>query len=314
VRANQFLVVAPTLHCGFFKPAYDLQVGNRSMGDATFDYEGLIYRWFDRWLKDEENGFAATTPPVQYFAMGENRWRQAQTWPPAGTSTMSFYLDSRHGANSLFGDGKLRLDAPPAKDRPDRFTFDPGIPVPSLGGGICCIGDTIQGGSFDQRPVEARMDVLVYTSEPLERDLDVTGPVRVTLHVSSDAPDTDFTVKLVDVYPDGRAYNLDETVLRARYRQGYHKEVFMEQDRVYELSIGPMSTSNVFLAGHRVRLEVSSSNFPRLARNLNTGGRNFDESEPRVAHNAVHHSTARPSRIELAVLPPRPADSPVPAD
>jgi putative CocE/NonD family hydrolase len=303
VRANQFMVVAPTLHCGFFKPAYDLEVGQRSMGDASFDYEGLIFNWFDRWLKEESNGFETETPRVQYFAMGANEWRTAEQWPPAEATPLTLYLDSDQGANSLFGNGRLIFDHPPEKNLPDQFTYDPDIPVPSLGGGICCIGDTIKGGSFDQRPVEARMDVLVYTTEPLERALNVTGPVKITLHVSSDAPDTDFTVKLVDVAPDGRAYNLDETIQRVRYRKGYDREVFMEPGQVYELPVSSMSTSNVFLPGHRVRIEVSSSNFPRLARNLNTGGPNYNESKGRIAHNSVHHSRRYPSRIELSVLP-----------
>jgi putative CocE/NonD family hydrolase len=303
VRANQFMVMAPTVHCGFFKPAYDLKVGERSMGDASFDYEGLIFKWFDRWLKEESNGFEDDTARVQYFTMGVNEWHTAQQWPPAGATSLTLYLDSDQDANSLFGNGRLVRGQPPAKDHQDRFTYDPAIPVPSLGGGICCIGDTIQGGSFDQRANEARMDVLVYTTEPLEQPLNVSGPVKVTLHVSSDAPDTDFTVKLVDVHPDGRAYNLDETIQRVRYREGYDKEVFMEPGQVYEVPVSPMSTSNVFQTGHRVRIEVSSSNFPRMARNLNTGGPNYNESKGRIAHNTIHHSRKYPSRIELTVLP-----------
>ncbi len=300
VRDNQYVVVAPTLHCRFFKPAWDLEVGERKMGDATFDYEGLIYRWFDKWLKGEADGFAGT-PRVQYYAMGANAWRSADRWPPASAETMTLYLDSDGGANSLFGDGWL-LREPPEKAAVDRFVYDPTVPVPSLGGGVCCIGGAVDGGSFDQRGVEARIDVLVYTSEPLDEPLEVTGPVRVVLHVSSDARDTDFMVKLVDVHPDGRAYNLDDTMQRARYREGYDREVFMEAGEVYELELGPMSTSNVFGVGHRIRLEVTSSNSPRVARNLNTGGPNFDESEPVTARNAVHHSRVHPSRIVLSVI------------
>ena len=184
----------------------------------------------------------------------------------------------------------------------DRFVYDPTVPVPSLGGGVCCIGKLIDGGSFDQRPIEARADVLVYTSEPLMKAVNVTGTVRVTLFVSSDAKDTDFMVKLIDIYPDGRAFNIDDSMQRVRYRMGYDKEVFMEEGKVYELSISPMTTSNVFLKGHRIRLEISSSNFPRVARNLNTGGSNYNESKPVIAHNAVHHSANHPSRISFAVL------------
>ena len=150
--------------------------------------------------------------------------------------------------------------------------------------------------------MEARQDILVYTTDPLEQGVEVSGTIEVTLFVSSDVKDTDFTVKLVDVYPDGRAYNLDETILRARYREGYDKQVFMEKDKVYELTISPMSTSNYFDAGHRIRIEVSSSNFPRFTRNLNTGGNNYDETEGIVAHNKVHHSRNYPSKIRLPIV------------
>jgi putative CocE/NonD family hydrolase len=167
---------------------------------------------------------------------------------------------------------------------------------------VCCIGDAIEAGSFDQREVEARQDVLVYTSEPLEEPLEVTGSIEITLYVSSDVRDTDFTVKLVDVHPDGRAYNLDETIQRVRYREGYDRQVFMEPGEVYQLAVSPMSTSASFGRGHRIRVEVSSSNFPRFARNLNTGGRNYDESEGVVARNTVHHSAAHPSQIRLPVV------------
>ncbi len=302
VRELQYLVVAPTLHCRFFRPAWDLTVGEREMGDASFDYEGLIYRWFDRLLEGEDNGFEESTPRVQYFAMGANQWRSADRWPPADAESLTFYLDSDGSANSLFGDGRL-IREPPAGAGVDRYVYDPTVPVTSLGGGVCCNGGTVEGGSFDQRPIEARIDVLVYTSEPLTEALEVTGPVRVTLHVSSDARDTDFMVKLIDVHPDGRAYNLDETMQRARYREGYDREVFMEEGEIYELEVSPMSTSNIFLEGHRIRIEVASSNFPQVARNLNTGGPNYNESEPAVARNAVHHSPAHPSRIVLSVVP-----------
>ena len=301
VRALQYVVVAPTLHCRFFAPSWQLTVGERDMGDASFDYAGLIYRWFDRLLKGEDNGFEDDEPRVRYYAMGANAWRQGDGWPPADARPLTLYLDSDGAANSLFGDGRLIREAPAAAGV-DRFVYDPTVPVPSLGGGVCCNGGTVEGGVFDQRPVEARADVLVYTSEPLPEPLEVSGNVRVILHVSSDAKDTDFMVKLVDVHPDGTAYNVVETMQRARYREGYDREVLMEAGEVYELEASPMSTSNVFLKGHRIRLEVTSSNFPRVARNLNTGGPNYNESEPVVARNAVHHSVAHPSRIVLSVV------------
>jgi hypothetical protein len=150
--------------------------------------------------------------------------------------------------------------------------------------------------------METRNDILVYTSEPLEEGVEISGFIESTLYVSSDAKDTDFTIKLIDVYPDGRAYNLDETIQRARYREGYNKEVFMEDGEVYKLDLTPMSTSNYFAKGHRIRIEVSSSNFPRFARNLNTGGNNYDEKEGVVARNQIHHSREYPSQIRLPIV------------
>jgi putative CocE/NonD family hydrolase len=215
---------------------------------------------------------------------------------------VAYYLDSDGRANSLFGDGILSTHKPGAETTSDTFTYDPALPVPSVGGGLCCMGDALEAGSFDQRQVEARHDVLVYTTEPLEKALEITGTIEVTLFVSSTAKDTDFTVKLIDVYPDGRAFNLDETIQRVRYREGYDQQVLMEPGKVYELSVSPMSTSNTFAEGHRIRVEVSSSNFPRFARNLNTGGNNYDETDGTVAKNTIHHSPAHPSRILLPVV------------
>ncbi len=233
--------------------------------------------------------------------MGRNEWSSADSWPPAAAEPMTLYLDSGGAANSLFGDGTL--SSSPAEGAPsDTYTYDPMNPVPALGGGVCCNRDAALGGSYDQRGIEARADVLVYTTEPLEEDLEVTGSVRPTLYVSSDVPDTDFTVKLVDVHPDGTAYNVDDTILRARYRNGYDKQVFMTAGDVYELTPTPMSTSYQFNAGHRIRVEVSSSKFPQYMRNLNTGGNNYDETEGEVARNTIHHSEQYPSRVELPVI------------
>jgi putative CocE/NonD family hydrolase len=175
-------------------------------------------------------------------------------------------------------------------------------PVVSHGGNVCCTGNAVRAGALDQQEMEQRDDILVYTSDPLETGVEISGSIEITLHVSSDVKDTDFTVKLVDVYPDGTAYNLDETILRARYREGYDKMVFMEEGEVYELPLSSMSTSNYFAEGHRIRIEVSSSNFPRFTRNMNTGGNNYDETEGVVAHNSVHHSRQYPSQIRLPIV------------
>jgi len=174
--------------------------------------------------------------------------------------------------------------------------------VPSYGGNVCCTGGAIEGGSFDQQELETRNDILVYTTEPLEEGVEVSGFIETKLYVSSDARDTDFTVKLIDVYPDGRAYNLDETIQRLRYREGYDKEVFMKEGEVYEVALTPMSTSNFFKKGHRIRIEVSSSNFPRFERNLNTGGDNYNETEAQKARNQVHHTKQYPSQVRLPIV------------
>tara|TARA_Y100000031_G_scaffold93393_2_gene102473 strand:+ start:1292 stop:3208 length:1917 start_codon:yes stop_codon:yes gene_type:complete len=301
VAGNQFALVAPVGHCAFRRATEETIVGERSMGDPRLDWDALTFGWFDYWLKGEANGFVETTPKVQYYTMGRNEWNASETWPPAGVETETYYLSSDGEANSLFGDGRLVTEAPPS-DPSDAFTYDPFNPVLSYGGNVCCTGNAIQAGSFDQRRMEARQDILVYTSDPLTEGVEVSGTIDVTLYVSSDARDTDFTVKLIDVHPDGRAYNLDETIQRARYREGYDRQVFMADGEVYELAVGPLSTSNYFDAGHRIRIEVSSSNFPRFTRNLNTGGRNYDETEGMVAHNTVHHSRQYPSRIRVPIV------------
>ncbi|MEM8890237.1 MAG: CocE/NonD family hydrolase, partial [Bacteroidota bacterium] len=295
-------VIAPTLHCRYTRATENTIVGERSVGDARLNYDEQIYAWFDMWLKGEENGFKEKTPRVQYYTMGSNKWNQAEQWPPAAAEMTTFYLTSGGSANSLYGDGRLSTDKPSKKSPADAFTYDPMNPVKSYGGNVCCTGNAVQGGSFDQQKMEVRNDILVYTSEPLEEGIEVSGFIETTLFVGSDAKDTDFTIKILDVYPDGKAYNLDETIQRARYRDGYDKEVFMEEGEVYKVEMTPMSTSNFFERGHRIRIEISSSNFPRFTRNLNTGGNNFDEKDAVVAHNKIHHSAAHPSSIRLPIV------------
>src|SRR5438876_3412283 len=176
-------------------------------------------------------------------------------------------------------------------------------PVLSYGGNVCCTGTAVEAGAFDQRRMEAREDILVYTSEPFKEGTEVSGPMLPTLYVSSDVKDTDFIVKVLDVYPDGRSFNLDESIQRMRYRDGYDKPlVWMEKDKVYKVALQPLTTSNYFAAGHRLRIEVSSSNFPRFDRNMNTGGHNYDEATGVVAHNAVHHSKQYPSQVTVTTV------------
>jgi hypothetical protein len=302
IAAQQYAVIAPTLHCGYKRATEHTMVGERDMGDARLDYDALTYGWFDHFLKGEDNQILQKTPRVLYYTMGMNKWQKADTWPPAGAQPMTLFLASSGKANSLKGDGALGAAAPGA-DNPDGFTYDPVNPVPSFGGNVCCTGNAVTGGAFDQRKMEERPDILVYTSEPLKEGTEASGPIEATLYVSSDAKDTDITVKLIDVYPDGTAYNLDETIQRLRYREGYDKPpVWMEAGKVYKVTLQPMTTSNYFAAGHRIRIEVSSSNFPRFDRNMNTGGNNYDEAQGVAAHNVVHHSRQYPSQVTLTVV------------
>ncbi len=302
IANEQYAVIAPTLHCGYKRATENTIVGERSMGDARLDYDALTYGWFDTFLKGEKTDFLQKTPKVRYFTMGMNKWQTANTWPPEGAKPLTFFLDSGGRANSLNGDGILTSQTG-TTDLPDSFTYDPMNPVPSYGGNVCCTGNAVVGGSFDQRKMEARADILVYTTQPFTEGVEVSGPMEATLYVSSDAKDTDFTIKVIDVDPEGKAYNLDETIQRARYRDGYDKPVvWMEKDKVYKLTVQPMNTSNLFPAGHRLRIEVSSSNFPRFDRNLNTGGNNYDEATGIVAHNAIHHSKEYPSQITVTVV------------
>jgi uncharacterized protein len=305
-RNNMFMVVAPTPHCeeGSVETEHTV-IGQRDMGDARFDYVGLIQRWFDHFLKDMDNG-VTNEPKVRAYMMGANAWRTYDAWPPKQVQFVPYYLSSDGRANSVLGDGRLS-STKPARDGSDSFTYDPLHPVPSLGGSNCCFSPSMAGGSFDQSSIEVRSDILVYSTPPLSRTVEIAGPVRVTLYLSSDRKDTDLTIKLLDVYPDGKAYNLDENILRVRWREGWDRPVFMAPGQTYKVDLGPLQTSNAFLPGHRIRIEVSSSNFPRFDRNLNTGGNNYDEKDPLTAHNVIHFGAAHPSLIELPVINGSPA-------
>ena len=241
-------------------------------------------------------------PRVRIFVMGINRWRDEEEWPLSRARSVSWYLDSNRGANSLNGDGQLTPEKPTREDR-DQFTYDPHRPVPTAGGAVCCDPKTLPWGPMDQRPVEARDDVLVYTSTPLKQDLEVTGTIRATLYVSTSATDTDFTAKLVDVYPDGYARNLCDGLLRLRYRRGLDQMHPARPGEIYSVTFDVGVTSNVFRTGHRIRVEISSSNFPRFDRNPNTGDAVADETELLSAKQTVFHGHPYPSRITLPVIP-----------
>jgi len=241
-------------------------------------------------------------PKVRYYLMGKNEWRTSEAWPLLDTEFTPYYFCSKGNANSLAKDGVLSTKLK-EEGATDSFTYDPGNPVPSTGGAPFSMAHFTAGtGSVDQRSVEARNDVLVYSTSPFDKGVTVTGPIKIKLYVSSSVTDTDFTAKLVDVYPDGRAYNLMDSILRTRYREGLLKNVRMSPGEVYELTIDLQATANYFAPGHCIRLEISSSNFPNYERNLNTGGNNYDEKEWIIAENTIHHSRKYPSHILLPII------------
>ncbi len=267
--------------------------------ESTAPIQRYQLEWFDRWLKDK----APRRPmaAARIFTMGINRWREEAQWPPAGAVDTPLYLESRTGANGVAGDGRLEWKAE-TREHEDRFSYDPARPVPTMGGNTCCNPAVFRWGPMDQAAVEAREDVLVYTSEAMREEMEVTGPVRARLYVSTSARDTDFTVKLVDVYPDGRAVNLTDGVLRLRYREGLERAVAAEPGRIYAVTVDAGVTSNVFLPRHRVRVEISSSNFPRFDRNLNTGEANGLARKGVVARQSVLTGGSFPSHVVLPVV------------
>jgi len=301
-RNHQYVIIGPQAHCDFAtNMSEDTYIGDMSVGDTRFDYFGLFKRWLAYWLKGIDNA-VTSTPKVQYFLMGKNEWRSADEWPLAKTQFTKYYLHSDGQANSRYGTGALSTQTP-GNEKPDTYTYDPGSPVPTLGGPVCCTGTPDAApGAYDQSEIEMRHDVLVYSTPVLKESIEVTGPIELVLYVSSSAKDTDFTGKLVDVYPDGTAFNICEGILRARYREAWNREVFMERGQVYTLTIDVSVTSIYFQKGHRIRLEVASSNFPRFDRNLNTGGNNYDESEWLAAKNTIHHSKKHPSHLILPII------------
>ncbi len=262
--------------------------------------------WFDYWLKNPEAGKqavpAVAKPRVRIFVMGANVWRDEEEWPLARTRWTSLYLSSNGHANGLAGDGSLSRYQ--QRDRKvDQFVYDPHKPVPTVGGAVCCNPKHFPWGPMDQRTVEQRKDVLVFTGRELTEDMEVTGPVRVKLYVATSAPDTDFTAKLVDVFPDGSARNLTDGILRLRYRDSLEKPVLAKPGEIYAITVDAGVTSNVFRKGHRIRVEISSSNFPRFTRNLNTGRGLADDTLLRSATETIYHDRKHPSQIVLPVIP-----------
>ena len=298
-RRNQKLLVGPWAHIRPYTRATSGDTGDIDFGsNAAIELHDHLRRWFDYWLKDTDTGIM-DEPPVSIFVMGENRWRYEKEWPPARIHYTRWYFHSGGAANTLDGDGGLS-PVPPAADEPsDAYSYDPDDPAPTLRGNTLMIPH----GVADQRPVEARPDVLVYTSEPLERDLEITGPINVYLYAASSAVDTDFTAKLVVVRPDGYAQNLQDGIIRARYRTSTREPAFITPGQVYEYAIDLWATSYLCKAGQRLRVEISSSNFPRFDRNPNTGAPLGSDARLETARQTVHHTAAHPSHILLPVIP-----------
>ena len=297
-RAAQKLLIGPWAHLFPYTSPTSTGTGDIDFGPAALiDLHQIQLRWFDHWLKGIDTGIL-DEPPVKLFVMGENRWRDEREWPLARTRYTPYYLHSGGRANGASGDGTLSPGAP-GDEAPDHYAYDPADPVPTLGGNTLILAMGVQ----DQRPVEARPDVLVYTSEVMTAPLEVTGPLAVTLFAASSAPDTDFTAKLVDVRPDGYAQNLADGIVRARYRNSRETPTPLIPDEVTRFTIDLWATSHVFLPGHRIRVEVASSNFPRFDRNLNTGEDQATAMRGQTARQTVFHDARYPSHIALPVIP-----------
>ena len=287
----------------------DTTAGEIDFGsDNVLDLNAAWARWFDYWLKGIDNG-VADDPPVRLFVMappdegtaGGGFWIEADEFPLPDAVETRFYLRSGGHANSAAGDGVLSTDGPGGEA--DTYVYDPREPVPTVGGNMCCRNDMLASGAFDQRAVERRGDVLVYTTEPLEEDLTVIGPVQVELWAASSARDTDFTAKLVDVHLDGYAHNVSEGIVRARFRNSDYLESWLTPGAVHDYTIDMGYTANVFRRGHRIRLEISSSNFPHFDRNLNTATVFGEGAEPQPATQRVLHDDLHPSQLVLQVAP-----------
>jgi putative CocE/NonD family hydrolase len=278
------------------------KVGDVDFGpEAPFSEEQVILSWYDYLFKNVKNEFA-DGKRVRIFVMGANHWRDEDEWPLSRARQITYYLHSAGRANSLAGDGSLSPTAP-RSETADHYVYDPANPVPTVGGPLCCDSTHLQPGPRDQRSVEGRSDILVYTTPVLAENVEVTGPVALELFASSSAVDTDFTAKLVDVWPDGFAQNLTEGIVRARLRESNAKPQFLNPGQTYKFTVDLWSTSNVFLKGHRIRLEISSSNFPRFNRNPNTGEELRSAKNLVSATNTIFHDADHRSALILPVIP-----------
>lgn len=300
-RSRQKLIVGPWSHGTNWTSSYHEQdFGMHASGEAA-GLTTVQLRWLDRWVRGIENG-VEQEPPVRIFVMGINQWRDEEDWPLLDTRYTPYYLHSNGHVNTLHGDGVLSTELP-AGEAADRFVYDPHNPVPSIGGAnLTPFANSI--GPRDQRSVEEREDVLVFSTPVLTNAVEVTGPITAHLYVSSSASDTDITCKLVDVHPDGRAMLLTDGILRLRYRQSFTQPTLLQPNEIIPITIDLWSTANVFLPGHRIRIEVSSSCFPKFARNSNTGGDVATENpeQYQTAVNRLYHDADHPSHILLPII------------
>ena len=278
------------------------KIGAVDFGEkAPFDLDEVMLRWYDWLLKGQTNG-VEKEKPVKIFVMGKNEWREEEDWPLARAKNTRYYLHSAGAANGLSGDGTLSATAP-GEEKRDQYVYDPADAAPTIGGPLCCQALPTGIGPQDQRPAEGRSDVLVYATTAFAKDTEVTGPVSLDLWVNSSAVDTDFTGMLVDVWPNGFAQNLTSGILRLRYRNSQQKAELANPGEVYHVAVDLWATSNVFLAGHKLRLEVSSSDFPRFDRNLNTGEEQARATRMVKATNAIYHDKTHPSALIVPVVP-----------
>ncbi|MEW6131205.1 MAG: CocE/NonD family hydrolase [Acidobacteriota bacterium] len=297
-RDGQRLLIGPWAHAA---TSPEGKIGDVVFGkNAVFDFNGTMVKWFDYALKGIHNEFASDAP-VRLFVMGDNVWRDEKEFPLARTAYTKYFLHATKGANSSSGDGELSVKAP-GKEKPDTFEYDPQNPVSTIGGRLCC-GAAIAPGPFDQRPNESRQDVLVFSTPPLERDTEVTGYITVELYAASSATDTDFTAMIVDVDANGYARFLTDGIARARYRNSTERAEAIEPGKIYKYTIDLWATSNVFKAGHRIRVYISSSNFPRFNRNLNTGEATMRGTRMLTAQQTIYHDAEHPSAIILPIIP-----------
>jgi len=299
------LLIGPWSHGNMTNPIGEMNFGLASTAgfiDLQIDFMNLQLRWFDHWLKGKDTGMLGEAP-IKLFVMGANVWRDEQEWPLARAVNTNYYLHSQGKANTLGGDGFLSTEVP-TTEPVDQYDYDPAHPVITHGGALL-MAPEFRSGPFDQRSTESRSDMLVYTTSPLEQDVEVTGPISVYLWATSSTPDTDFVARLVDVHPDGYAQNLTDGIIRARYRNFVHGEApsLIEPGKAYEYEIDLWATSNVFKAGHRLRLDVTSSNFPRWDRNPNTGHDFGADAEMAVAHQTILHDREHPSHVVLPIVP-----------